>query len=153
MSSPTDDICYDPEIYNPVIRQGIGDSVDVVQRVQCFCSSLTSEECANVETVQVKELGLSEFQSYTSNEERKIRCTEHGLTSCLSEKEYRASGGTHLEDIHCESCPPGRFNRDDNVFDCEVQPCECLEDGVLTIHRECTVHHPSFCDICYQGCN
>ena len=152
VTSATDDICYDPEIYNPVIRQGIGDSVDVVQRVQCFCSSLSSEECANAaQTVQVKELGLSEFQKYTSNEERKITCTEHGLSSCLTETEYRAAGGTHLEDIHCETCPPGRFNRDDNIFDCEVQPCECLEDGVLTIHRECTLQDPSFCDICYQG--
>ncbi|MDA7838788.1 BspA family leucine-rich repeat surface protein [bacterium] len=152
VTSETDDICYDPEIYNPVIRQGIGDSVDVVQRVQCFCSSLSSEQCTNAkQTVQVKELGLSEFRSYTSNEERKITCTEHGLTSCLTETEYRAAGGTHLEDIHCETCPPGRFNRDDNIFDCEVQPCECLEDGVLTIHRECTLQDPSFCDICYQG--
>jgi surface protein len=152
-SAPSDyDYCYDPEIYEPTYFIALGDSVQIVDRVQCFCSSLEASECDSASVdVSVEEMGLFSFESYSSVRSERSSCVEHGLAGCNDETKFRTFGGTHLEDVRCDDCPPGRFNLDGNAFDCETQRCQCLEDGIMTTERNCTKDNPSYCDVCFSG--
>ena len=132
--------------------QAIGEDVQTLHRTQCFCSTLEASQCDSESVdVSVEEMGLFSFESYSSERNEVSSCVEHGLDGCSDETKYRTFGGTHLEDVRCDNCPPGRYNLDGNAFDCEILPCECHEDGTLEISRNCTTAEPSFCTSCYDG--